>query len=143
MHIYIYIHKYICVYIHTNIFFSRCIIDENYLKFSNVLYIQKYYLKVEMILMRTPYYSESCKRSRINVWALSSSLTLFRGFKRDPIVIQWKQALLVSVKMKVQSLALLSELNIQLCCELWCRWHTWLGSSVAWHRLAGIVWLDP
>ena len=35
------------------------------------------------------------------------------------------------MKMWVRSLALLSELGIWRCCELWCRPQTWLGSRVA------------
>ena len=39
--------------------------------------------------------------------------------------------LLVSVRMQVWSLDLLSRLRIQHCCELWCRSQTWLGSGIA------------
>ena len=38
---------------------------------------------------------------------------------------------LVSMRMWVPSLALLSELRIQICCELWHRLQTRLGSRVA------------
>ena len=38
---------------------------------------------------------------------------------------------LVSMKMQVWSLALVSGLRIQHCCELWCRSQIWLGSCVA------------
>ena len=44
---------------------------------------------------------------------------------------QWKRIWLVSMKMWVQSLALLSGLRIWLCSELWCRSQTWVGSLVA------------
>ena len=40
---------------------------------------------------------------------------------------QWKGTRLVSMRMQVQSLASLSRLRIQLCCELWCRSQTRLG----------------
>ena len=35
------------------------------------------------------------------------------------------------MRMKVSSLASLSELRIQCCCELWCRLHTQLRSGIA------------
>ena len=35
------------------------------------------------------------------------------------------------MRMWFQSLALLSELKIQCCCELWCKSQMWLGSHVA------------
>ena len=37
------------------------------------------------------------------------------------VVAQQKQICLVSIRMQVQSLASLSGLRIQRCCELWCR----------------------
>ena len=39
--------------------------------------------------------------------------------------------LLASMMMWVPSLASLSGLKIQHCCELWCRWQMWLTSLVA------------
>ena len=48
-----------------------------------------------------------------------------------PIVAQWKQAQLVSMKIWVQSLASLSGLNIRHCHELGCWSQRWLGSDVA------------
>ena len=48
-----------------------------------------------------------------------------------PIVAQWKRIQLGSMRMWVQSLALLSGLGIQPCRELLCRSQMWLGSSVA------------
>ena len=38
-----------------------------------------------------------------------------------PTVVQWKRIRLVSMRMQVRSLASLSGLRIQHCCELWCR----------------------
>ena len=38
---------------------------------------------------------------------------------------------LVSMRMQVRSLALISGVRIQLCCELWCRSQMGLGSAVA------------
>ena len=35
------------------------------------------------------------------------------------------------MRLRVQSLALLSGLRIRCCCELWCRSQMWLGSRVA------------
>ena len=51
---------------------------------------------------------------------------------------QWKQTQLVSIKLQVRSLAPLSELRIQRCCELML-----LGSGIAvavvWCRLAAVA----
>ena len=44
---------------------------------------------------------------------------------------QGKLIRLVSMRMRVQSLALLSGLRIWHCRELWCRSQTWLGFRVA------------
>ena len=44
---------------------------------------------------------------------------------------QWKQIQLVSMKMRVRSLASLSGLRIQHCRELWCRSPPQLGSGIA------------
>ena len=46
------------------------------------------------------------------------------------IVAQWKLIWLASVWMQVQSLPLLSGLEILCCHELWCRSQLWLGSRV-------------
>ena len=48
-----------------------------------------------------------------------------------PVVAQWKRIWLASMRMQVRSLASLSGLRIQCCCELRCRLKTWLGSSIA------------
>ena len=52
-----------------------------------------------------------------------------RAFKTDnlgvPTVAQQKWTWLASMRMQVQSLALLSGLRILRCCELWCRSQTW------------------
>ena len=37
-----------------------------------------------------------------------------------PIVVQWKQTCLVSMRTRVQSLAPLSGLRTWQCCKLWC-----------------------
>ena len=44
---------------------------------------------------------------------------------------QWKQIQLGTMRLRVQSLASLSGLRIQCCCELCCRSQMWLGSHVA------------
>ena len=44
---------------------------------------------------------------------------------------QWKRICLTSMRMQVQSLALLSGLRMWCCCELWCRSQTLLGFGVA------------
>ena len=51
-------------------------------------------------------------------------------------MVQQKQSRLVSMRMQVPSLAVLSGLRIQRCCELWCRWRMWLRSHVA----VAVVW---
>ena len=48
-----------------------------------------------------------------------------------PVVAQRKLIWLVSMRMRVQSLALLNGLRIQRCCELWGRSQTRLRSDVA------------
>ena len=44
---------------------------------------------------------------------------------------QWKPIQLGTLRLQVQSLALLSGLRIWHCCELWCRSQEQLGSQVA------------
>ena len=48
-----------------------------------------------------------------------------------PVVAQWKQIQLGSMRLQVRSLASLSGLRIPSCCELWCRSQTQLRSGVA------------
>ena len=50
---------------------------------------------------------------------------------RAPTVAQKKQIPLGTMRFQVQSLASLSELQIQCYPELLCRWQTWLGSGIA------------
>ena len=52
-------------------------------------------------------------------------------FPGVPIMAQWRQIQLGTMRMRVQSLASLSGLRIRHCHELWCRPQTWLGSHVA------------
>ena len=59
------------------------------------------------------------------------SLKKIQHFLGVPVVAQWKQIRLLSMRMRVQSLALLSGLRIQHCCELWCRSQMWLRSGIA------------
>ena len=53
-----------------------------------------------------------------------------------PIMAQQKRSRLGTMRLQVQSLASLSGLRIQHCCELWCRSQTRLGSGAA----AAVVW---
>ena len=46
-------------------------------------------------------------------------------------MVQWKRIQLVTVRLRVRSLALLSGLKIRCCCELWCRSQRQLGSHIA------------
>ena len=58
-----------------------------------------------------------------------------------PIVAQWKQIQLETMRLWVRSLATLSGLRIWHCCELWCRSRH--GSDPAllwlWCRLAAVA----
>ena len=47
------------------------------------------------------------------------------------VMAQWKQIRLGTMRLQVQSLALLNRLMIQLCHELWYKSQMWLGSDVA------------
>ena len=48
-----------------------------------------------------------------------------------PVVLQGKRIQLVSMRMRVRSLALLGGLGIWHCHELWCRLQMWLQSGIA------------
>ena len=48
-----------------------------------------------------------------------------------PVVAQWKRIWLGTMRLRVQSLVLLSGLRIWHCQELWCRLRTRLGPGVA------------
>ena len=52
---------------------------------------------------------------------------------------------LISMRTRVQSLASLSRLRIQCCCELWYRSKTWLRSSLLWLwcKLTAIAPIQP
>ena len=62
-------------------------------------------------------------------------------------MVQQKQIQLVSMRMWVQALTSLSELEVQHCHELWCRLQTQHGSPVAvaglWCRLATVAQIVP
>ena len=47
-----------------------------------------------------------------------------------PIVAQQVKTQLVSMRMCIRSLALLNEIRIQCCCELWYRLQMWLRSHI-------------
>ena len=53
-----------------------------------------------------------------------------------PVVVQWKQIRLGTMRLRVRSLALLHGLRIQCCRELWGRLQMRLGSHVA----VAVVW---
>ena len=48
-----------------------------------------------------------------------------------PVVVQQKQIQLETMRLQIQSLALLSGSRIWCCCELWYRSQIWLGFGVA------------
>ena len=58
---------------------------------------------------------------------------------------QWFTNQLVCMRMQVRSLALLSGLRIQHCCELWCRSETWLRSviAIATAPIRPLAWESP
>ena len=60
-------------------------------------------------------------------------------------MVQRKRIRLITMRMQVRSLALLSGLRIQHCCELWCRLQMCLGSCVALAvaRLAAVTPIRP
>ena len=47
-----------------------------------------------------------------------------------PVVAQWKRIGVASIRTQVRSLALLSGLRIQCCCELWYRSQMRLRSGI-------------
>ena len=55
----------------------------------------------------------------------------FERYSRVPIVVQWKWIWLGTMRLWLQSLALLSGLRILHCRELWCRSQMWFGFLVA------------
>ena len=61
-----------------------------------------------------------------------------------PIVAQWKRIWLASMRTQVRSPALLSQLRIRRCRELWCRSQTQLQSGVAMALASRLqLWFDP
>ena len=66
------------------------------------------------------------------LWPLAPGTSICHKFGNMyigiPVVVQQKWIWLVSMKMQVWSLALLSGLRIRCCCELWCRSQMQLGS---------------
>ena len=60
-------------------------------------------------------------------------------------MVEWKQIQLGTMRLRVQSLALLSGLRILCCCELQCSPQIWLRShiSVALCRSAAIAPIKP
>ena len=62
-----------------------------------------------------------------------------------PVMAQWKRIRLGTIRLRVRSLASLSGLRIQHCCELWCRSQTWLRSGslnlTQWVKDPALLWL--
>ena len=61
------------------------------------------------------------------------------------MVAQWSQTKLTSMRFQVRSLALLSGLRIQCCCELWYRLQSCLDPVLLWLwlRLAAAALIGP
>uniref|UniRef100_A0A8D1HXE7 Uncharacterized protein n=1 Tax=Sus scrofa TaxID=9823 RepID=A0A8D1HXE7_PIG len=68
------------------------------------------------------------KRSLGETFAKPDSGVTFVGV---PDVVPWKRIRPGTTRFQVRSLALLSGLRIQCCCELWCRLQMWLGAHIA------------
>ena len=78
-------------------------------------------------IMLTLVLYQSLQSSKIGRLALTSKVTLF-GI---PIMVPRKQILVGTMRLWAWSLASLSGLRIQRCCELWCRLQMQLGSGIA------------
>ena len=64
--------------------------------------------------------------------SLGISLRIYKRFMKGvPLWLSGLWTWLVSMRLQVQSLALLSGLRILCCHVLWCSLQTWLGSQVA------------
>ena len=63
-------------------------------------------------------------------WFTSTTGSFKKGDTGVPIVVQWKQIRLGTMRFRVPSLDLLSELRIRRCRELWRRSQTWPGAGV-------------
>ena len=69
---------------------------------------------------------------RLSYPLLNSSLeSLSQKMLEFPLYISWSITRLVSMRMGVQSLTLISRLRICHCCKEQCRSQTWLGSWLA------------
>ena len=82
------------------------------------------------------YSSNSTPRLGISICQWFSSKKQKKKKKRKwilgvPVMAQWKQIQLGTIRLWVRSLALLSGLRVQHCHELWCRLQMQLGSCVA------------
>ena len=53
---------------------------------------------------------------------------------------QWKRIQLGTMRLRVQSLVLLSGLIFRCCRGLWCRSQTWLGSGMAAALIRPLAW---
>ena len=63
--------------------------------------------------------------------ALELRFSKVEKFQEFPLWLSGSQTQLVSMRMRVRSLASLSGLRIQLCNEPWCRSQMWLRSGAA------------
>ena len=68
-----------------------------------------------------------------------STLPFKKSQSGVPVMAQWKRIPLVSMRMWVPSLTLLSGLRIWHSCELWCSLQMWLRSYVVAVAEAGSV----
>ena len=64
-------------------------------------------------------------------WFTSTTGSFKKGDTGVPIVVQWKQIRLGTMRFRVRSLASLSGLRIRRCRELWYRSQTRLGAGIA------------
>ena len=86
--------------------------------------------------------SLKCKLSRpdVEIFKLQKNGTIST---RVPIVAQWKWIRLVSMRIWVWSLALLSGSGIRCCHKLWCRLQTSSDPVWLWHSPAAVALIQP
>ena len=100
-----------------------------YWKFSPILSIRK--IKSENIASGIAWYRMSLSQVKSSQFHFLSWLSKIKTAPGVPIVAQQKWIRLAYLGMQVQSLASLSGLRIQRCCELWCMLQTLLRSDAA------------
>ena len=86
----------------------------------NKFHSKSIYMNVEVIITLVPYCFMTCTQA-FSKYFICSQATFKSKTPGVPTVVQWVKNPTVSVRMWVQSLALLSGLRIWCCHKLWCR----------------------